>query len=208
MFEPITIFTILPLILLAGIVVYLEVSRGFTKKNSMVKNNSPKHHVVLPEPEDKVILHGHDLGKWHYLGYTSCSYVDENGKTIEDILVFLFASKNDLKRRSFYTGNKSAEKNHTYISGKVKPWAAGEGKVYYLINGKNNLPSDFLKEYMLENFSSEWDEKTNWWSTADEAKYNSAKIKQKNEENTKKKVAVENNVVAVDFGSKDSKIPV
>jgi hypothetical protein len=169
------------------------------------KNASPAT-TLTREPEDKVILHGHDLDKWNYLGYTHCHYMDENGKIIGEYPIFLFAHKNNDKRRSYCIPNDAAgyvEKNHRYVIKTVKPWAAGEGKVYGIISGKTNKPSDYLKEYMLEHYNAEWNTDTNWWGTSDKAKHNSAQNKQKREQKAKEdkpEVKVDNNVVTVEFG--------
>jgi hypothetical protein len=147
---------------------------------------------------------GHDLRKWNYLGYTRCSYISEAGDTTSVYPIFLFVSKNNHKRRSYYVAGDAGgyvEKSHQYINRTVKPWAAGEGEIYHIIQGKENYPSDYLREYMLEHFNSEWDTTTNWWGTSDKAKYNSAQNKQKRERKTKPKAAeTDTNVVTVDFG--------
>lgn len=165
-----------------------------------------KESTVVIEPTNKVILHGHDLDKWNYLGYTSCKYVDENGKTTGEYPIFLFVDKNNDKRRSYSIPSDLTgyvEKTHGFVIKLVKPWAAGEGSIYQPIQGQNNKPSDYLKEYMLEQFNCEWDTATNWWGTSDKAKYNSAQDKQKRERKAKEDkpdIKVDNNVVTVEFG--------
>ena len=151
-----------------------------------------------PLSKDRIILHGHDLSKWDYLGYTQCKYVDENGNTTGEYPIFLFSSKNDMKRRSYHITNEYAEKNHSYVNKTVKPWAAGEGDIYHIISGEGNKPSDFLKEHMLDTFGAEWSSDTKWWRTNDKAKYTSAQNKQKRER--KKETVTEDNVVTVEFG--------
>lgn len=165
------------------------------------KGDSPVTTLVS-EPEDKVILHGHDLAKWNYLGFTRCTYVDDNGNLISEHPIFLFVDKNNDKRRSYFIASETVEKNHPYINKSIKPWAIGEGEIYHLINGEENRPSDYLKEYMLNKFGAEWDTETNWWGTTDKAKYNSAQNKQKRERksNPKTETKPESNVVTVDFG--------
>lgn len=160
------------------------------------KSNSTEVDV-----DDKVILHRHDLSKWNYLGYTNCRYVDEDGKTLVSYPIFLFSSKTNNKRRSFYCS--SGANTHNFIEKYIKPWAAGEKDIYTHIQGKDNYPSDYLKEYMLEHYNSEWDTQTNWWGTSDKAKYNSAQNKQKQDRKNKEdkpQVKVEDNVVSVEFG--------
>jgi len=168
------------------------------------KGDSPVTTLVS-EPEDKVILHGHDLDKWNYLGYITLKFLNEHKEVTSKYPTFLFASKTNDKRRSYHIANQITdyvEKIHTYVSISLKPWAAGEGEVYHLIMGEDSNPSDYLKEYMLDRFGAEWDTETNWWGTTDKAKYNSAKNKQKRErkEKPKAETAPETNIVTVDFG--------
>lgn len=172
---------------------------GYRKtKKQLVKYTATKIHEGLPDPDDPVILHGHDLSKWHYLGFSNCSYVDENGTKTASYPIFLFASKNNEKRRSYHCS--SGAKNHTFVERYIKPWAAGEGEIYVRIQGESNSPSDYLKAYMLDRFDCEWDDDTNWWGSSDKAKYNSANNKQKRERKTKTENKTESNVVTVDFG--------
>lgn len=177
-----------------ALVVYLGY-RKFTKK--LAVETTKKVYDGLPDPDAPVILHGHDLSKWHYLGQSSCHYMDENGKRISTHPIFLFVSKNNEKRRSFHVG--AGGKDHIFVERYIKPWAAGEGEMYYRIQGDGNIPSDYLKAYMLERYRAEWDNETNWWGTSDKAKYASAKNKQKREQKPKE-TKPESNVVTVDFG--------
>jgi hypothetical protein len=156
--------------------------------------------ATLKDVDDPIILHKHDLARWNYLGYTRCCYTDENGNIQSEYPIFLFASKNDEKRRSYHIDSEYVEKNHPYINKSVKPWAVGEGEIYHLIKHEGNYPSDYLKEYMLDRFSAEWDAETHWWSNSDKAKYNSANKKQKREQKAKAETVPETNIVTVDFG--------
>lgn len=170
---------------------------GYRKtKRKLIKETTKAVYDGLPDPDGPVILHGHDLSKWHYLGFSNCSYVDENKVKTASYPIFLFVSKNDEKRRSYHCAN--AAKTHNFVERYIKPWASGEGEVYHRIQGEDNVPSDYLKQYMLERFSAEWDESTNWWGTNDKAKYTAANNKQKRER--KKETTTESNVVTVDFG--------
>lgn len=158
---------------------------------------------ALPEPADKVILHGHDLSKWNYLGYTECHFIDENKTVTGRYPIFLFVDKNNEKRRSYFLSAANpeyVETRHTYVSKSLKPWAAGEGNIYQLINTEQGAPSDYLREYMLERFNAEWDPDTHWWGTSDKAKYTSAQNKQKREKKPKTETESGSNVVTVEFG--------
>jgi hypothetical protein len=165
-------------------------------------NDSVMTELVMPD--DKVMLHGHDMAKWNYLGYTYCYYSDTDGSVTSDCTVFLFVDKNDDKRRSYSIptpGGDYFDKNHQFILTSIKPWAAGEGEIWHMIKGKKNKPSDYLKEVILDKFGSEWDSATNWWGSSDDAKYTSASNKQKRERKPKEVKAVpESNVVTVEFG--------
>lgn len=158
----------------------------------------------IPVLEEKVLLHGHDLSKWNYLGYTHCSYADEDGNTTSEYPIFLFADKKNDKRRSYYiSGDISGyvDKNHKYVNKYIKTWASGEGEIYQRIQGENNYPSEYLKQYMLEHYKSEWDSTTNWWGTSDKAKYTAAQNRQKKDRKSKEDPSErESNVVSVNFG--------
>ena len=167
-------------------------------------NRKKKSDSAPATPDDKVMLHGHDMAKWNYLGYTYCYYSNTDGGVDSECTVFLFVDKNNEKRRSYSTPGPNGayfDKNHSYVQQTIKPWAAGEGEIWHVISGKKNKPSDYLKEVMFEKFSSEWDSEANWWGSSDNAKYTSASNKQKRERNPKEVKAVpESNVVTVEFG--------
>lgn len=160
--------------------------------------------VAMSEPTDKVMLHQHDLSEWNYLGYTHCYYSDTDGSVTSECTIFLFVDKNNEKRRSYSIptpGGDFFEKNHKFVLLSIKPWVAGEGEIWHMIKGKKNQPSDYLKGYILEKFSSEWDSETNWWGSSDSAKYTTANNLQKRERKSKEAKAIPNsNVVAVEFG--------
>lgn len=115
----------------------------------------------------KVMLHGHDLSKWHYLGYTCCKWTGDNKKIVDKNLVFLFCDKRNEKIRSYHIDNDTrgyCEKYHTFISSHIKPWAAGEGELWHMISSDEyNKVSDYLKGYMFERFHHEWDNESKWW---------------------------------------------
>ena len=167
-------------------------------------NRKKKSDNAPAIPDDEVMLHGHDMAKWNYLGYTYCYYSNTDGGVDSECTVFLFVDKNNEKRRSYSTPGPNGayfDKNHSYVQQTIKPWAAGEGEIWHVISGKKNKPSDYLKEVMFEKFSSEWDSETNWWGSSDNAKYTSASNKQKRERKPKEvKTVPESNVVTVEFG--------
>lgn len=159
--------------------------------------NKKKSSTQTPKVEKK-ILHNHNLDKWHYLGFLELK-LDESVYP-----VFLFVDKNDHSKRSYtITGvyPDLARKYHPYVTKYIDPWTTGEYELYTF----SKSPSKWLKEYMLEKFSSVWDNKTEWWVSNDNAKYQSAQKKQTskktppNQGSGAKKDPV---VVQVDFGKK------
>lgn len=172
----------------------------------VIREYSSRKRKPLTVATEKAMLHGHDLSKWNYLGYTRCSYIDDYGNTTGEYPIFLFADKKNDKRRSYYISGDISEyvdKNHKCVNKYIKTWASGEGEIYQRIQGENNYPSDYLKQYMLEHYKVEWDSSTNWWGTSDKAKYTAAQNKQKKEHNTTEApTKSENNVVSVNFGKK------
>lgn len=187
-----------------GILVFIAIPVGvFYLGYRKLKRKTPSE---VASTDDKVILHGHDLAKWNYLGYCRCSYVDENGNTTGEYPIFLFVDKKNEKRRSYYISGDTAgyvDKSHQFVNKYIKTWAAGEGEVYHRIQGEHSLPSDYLKAHMLDKYSAEWDASTHWWGTSDKAKYTSAQNKQKRErknKETKTETKPETNVVTVEFG--------
>lgn len=144
-------------------------------KNKKRKLDTPEVYT-----SDKVVLHGHDLSKWNYLGVTECSYVGENGKITSSYPIFFFVDKKNEKKRSFYvaTDLEYVKNNHTYITKYVKPWAAGESEIWRLIANKRSEPSDYLREYMADKFGTVWDVSTHRWVPSNDAKYTAAKKKQ------------------------------
>ena len=170
---------------------------GWLKRKSKTKKGQ-----ALLEPTEKVVLHEHDLAKWNYLGYREIHFVDENKVVTGRYPIFLFADKDNDKRRSYFisaTNPVYVETNHSYVCKSLKPWAAGEGEIYHLIQGESGAPSDYLKDYMFEHYNAEWDKATHWWGSSDSAKYTTAQNKQKRERKTKE-AKPESNVVVVEFG--------
>ena len=107
------------------------------------------------------LLHGFDLNKWHYLGYTTPEFVySKNDK--EKIDVALFVRIDDDSRRAYkmlgshYQVSKFAD--HPYMNRVVKPWAAGTGNLYTPVLS----PSEDLKN-RLRSRGYEWDDEKNCW---------------------------------------------
>lgn len=154
---------------------------------------------------ERNVLHGHDLAKWNYLGYSTCSYIGSTGETYRENPIFFFVAKDNEKKRSYKLVGPSAEdteKNHSFVNLSVKPWKSGEGSIYGLISGEAARPSEYLKGYMLEKFGCQWSTETHWWATSSSAKYEQATSKQTTTKKTsvkKKATEKDNNVIKVDF---------
>lgn len=147
------------------------------------------------------LLHGHDLDKWTYLGYTDLK--------LDDVVhpAFMFCSKDDLKKRSYTIKGFNADlvkKYHTYVHKYLDPWSHGENEIYHYVNH----PSNHLKQWMYDYFGSVWDKETEWWKTTEQGKHHQAKVRQ----DRKKKDTPPNQgsgaqkdpiVIQVDFGKKN-----
>ena len=86
----------------------------FSKKKSKGPIVGPK------EPEEtKVILHGHDLSKWQYLGRVDVGVIED-----EDHPVFLFCKKDNHSIRSYTITGSYVEqaKKHRYVINALEPW--------------------------------------------------------------------------------------
>ncbi len=159
----------------------------------------PKNQAAEPEPEVKQesdMLHGHDLNKWHYLGYVELKLDSTEYPT------FLFANKNDLNKRSYKITNDThgyCRKNHSYVTKYLDTWTKGEYELYTLVRCS---PSRWLKEYMLATYKCEWDSKTNWWKSTDSAKYTAAQKKQ-TKTPPKEDAQKDPVVIQVEFGKKN-----
>ena len=146
---------------------------------------------------NKELLHGHDLEKWHYLGWVELKFNET------EYPVFLFLNKDDYSKRSYtITGGYDpslVEKYHSYVTKYLEPWSKGEYELYTLCRN----PSRWLNEFMLDKFGCEWDKETQWWKNTDKAKYQSAQKKQTTTRKKTETVSEEDNVVKVEFGKKD-----
>lgn len=157
----------------------------FRKKNKSVASNP-----------DKMVLHGHNLAVWNFLGFLDLKYNNISYP------VFLFSRKDNSKKRSYSIPNDTGnyvKKYHTYVSKYLDPWKIGEKKIYTYVSN----PSDYLKEYMLEHYACVWDQEKNWWTTNAQSKYDQTVKKQNNSMKTESSVQVKSepdtNVVKVEF---------
>lgn len=130
-------------------------------------------------------LHGVNLEKWHYLGYSEITYSFNDTKETINAHVHLFALKDDLSRRHYELvadNNYYFQKflKHTWITVFAELWKAGEEELYQPVHS----PSRWLKDYMLEQHQHIWDTKKKWWR--------------------KKIDSVEDNVIKLDFKQEKS----
>lgn len=142
-------------------------------------------------------LFGVSLDNYHYLGYSEFNYVDHNEVVTTVFQSHYFVHKTSERRKVAITGNASESyKKHNFYIKHVALWEAGEGQLYDCVSTQKSYRSDYIKEYMQENYSCVWDNKKRWWATSEDSKYESAVDNQKksNTNNT-----VEGTVVKVDF---------
>lgn len=150
-------------------------------------------------------LHGFNLNKWEYLGYTeiSISYTDTTYK--EAVTAFFFMDKEDHSRRKYVLKGEGADKKkfkeHLWIERIADLWVAGEKEWYHPIT---NNPSKYTRARILREYASVWDSSKNWWVSNNASKYASATTNQNEQEQEEsiddKIVDVQDNVLTVDFG--------
>ena len=160
-----------------------------------LKQKSSNKDEGRPTSDPGRFLHGHDLNKWHYLGYIILKLDDSEHPT------FLFCDKNDFTRRSYTiigVNRDYVKKNHGYVSKYLDPWKVGEGNIYdYARDGQ----STWLKDYMLKKYAVTWDNTKRWWVGTNESTYNHAKGKQKADKTARTtESSSDSNVITVDFG--------
>lgn len=161
----------------------------FTRK----RKTTPVVNTTRPD-----MLHGHDLNKWHYLGFVELTLNETEYPT------FLFVNKDNYSKRSYTIGGSNPErcrKYHSYVSKHLEPWSKGEYELYTLCNS----PSRWLQEFMLDKFTCEWDKETQWWKSTNAAKYKSAQNKQTKKTPPNKGSGGQKDpvIIKVDFGKKD-----
>ena len=159
-----------------------------------------------PAPEKKHVpeLHGYRLDEWEFLGVTPIEYVDDLKTSVATCEVFFFMKKNDPDWREITLTHKSkwaSFKELPFVRLRAELWKANQLKIYESIN----IPSEYLKDYMLDVYSVEWSMEQKWWVSTDKAKYN----KSVRQQNTKPKTVEtestkepDTKVVKVDFTKK------
>lgn len=146
-------------------------------------------------------LHGYNLKEWNYLGYTEISIAYSDAGYKEVCQVFFFMDKEDEDVRQYVLKSKALHKdfkNHAWVTRNADLWAAAEIEWYQPISDN---PSRYTRARILEEFNSVWSNEKKWWVSNDAAKYEAAKQKQKKQETEEeeKVVAVEDNVLTVNF---------
>lgn len=144
-------------------------------------------------------IHGYDLSKWNYLGLSKISWSNREGVTTSWIEIAFFLKKDDDLVRSYeFLGDDfsaSRFKYHSWITQVAETWRIGESEYYQPVN---RVPSSYLKERMKEEFECVWSDKTHWWVSDDQVKYEIAVEEQKETPI----LAAKENVVTVDFTKK------
>lgn len=143
-------------------------------------------------------LHGVNLNIWQYLGRTIVKFTYTDIDSSDDANVFFFCKKGDNDARKFIVvpnSNMSYMQDkfmhHPWVVETASLWEVGERELYHIVNKE---PSNWLKEYMLENHACVWSNQTHWWVDCDTAKFQSAKKSQ-----SKKKPKIEDNIIKIDF---------
>lgn len=120
-------------------------------------------------------FHGVNLNRWHYLGRSTINYVDKKTNIVQhtEYLYSFCLKKNTSERR--YVMNNSFFSEHYYYRDRAPLWAMGEYPLYALVN---DMPSTWLKQYMLDNNKVTWDNKEKMWvpSVAQEVTTNSDNV--------------------------------
>lgn len=151
----------------------------------------------------KNIMHGVDLDKYHYVGHSQPKYVVEEPREITSFAnVFYFVSKTNNRDKIFVIPPKQNSarghdfRYHSYVLVDVGLWKSGEKEIYYSVSD----PSNWLIDYMFGKYNVVWNEKDNWWSSAQNSNQNKNKNKVLK---TKTETNANNKVITVDFGKKD-----
>lgn len=148
-------------------------------------------------------LHGVNLDEWTYLGRSTISFTYYDSKHQDNANVFMFCKKDDTSTRKFVVvsgSNYMTEKfmTHPWIVETASLWQAGERDIYHPIHSE---PSNWLKDYMLEQHKCVWSTEKKWWDTNDTAKYESARKTQakKKPKEEPEILPVEDNIVKINF---------
>lgn len=151
----------------------------------------------LERAENARRLHGVNLDEWRYLGRTVISYVDHGTDDINSsATVFAFCGINDMDDRHFIVKPHSKYSDfsyHTWVLEHANLWEIGERRLWEIIGAE---PSQWLCEYMDEQFGEVWSQEAKWW------------IKKGTQPKKKPKLELvkdDNNVVKLDFAKKPKK---
>lgn len=143
-------------------------------------------HVFKTFTENYIVhadtLYGMDISRWEYLGMIKMGFTDSSTK----VNVACFLNKEDMIKRKAVLLEPRYEWHRMWRID-IPLWEHGEKPIY----GYINVPSKYLKNYMLEVYSAVWDTETEWWIETDQSKYDSAMIKQ----TVKKVITDDNNVI-------------
>lgn len=148
-------------------------------------------------------LHGFNLNKWEYLGYTEISINYTDVKYKETVTAFFFMDKEDHNRRKYILKGEGSDKkkfkDHPWVERVAELWVAGEKDWYAPITDN---PSKYTRARILREYASVWSDEKNWWVSNNASKYASAKANQDEQEESAEDniVEVQGNVLTVDFG--------
>lgn len=158
------------------------------------KNKKNKQDVISKDSE--VLLHGHSLNEWMYLGYTTITLNEY------ECCIFMFVSLSDIKKRSYTLKSYNLDKfkkYHSFIPKFVEPWAAGDGEIWRLVTS----PSSDFRNWMLDHYGVFWNFDKKWWDTNEQTKYHSAKKKEELKKTSTSNSVSEDNIIQVNFEKKN-----
>lgn len=111
--------------------------------------------------QKKVKLHGFDLAKWTYLGYSLVTFKNERGQVTSECYVHFFEHKfSELRKfklffpKDYEFVKNSFKRDHSYISIGCENWRIGEHNhadfiKYPSSNVKSDKIQDTIKEEMI-----------------------------------------------------------
>lgn len=149
------------------------------------------------------LFFGVDRNKYVFLGTRDFYYTDKGSHT-DRYYAYGFVNPNDLLDRRVvlpYAMN-DGYKTHPYYLNCILPWSLGSNALYGFANHNH---SEWLENYMINNFNSVWCDKTNWWVPAsDQEKYDRLVSTQQNasKPNDPPKTSAQDNVIFVNFKEK------
>lgn len=150
--------------------------------------------------DDSKYMFGVDLDEWWYLGRTDLKIGSIEGN------VHFFCSRQNSDYRKFVITTISGYRKdfdlHPWVSKFAEPWRHCQFPLYAIIN---DFPSPYLCDHMLQEFGASWTKtgKRYWWVQTEDSLYKRATMTVPKKETSNGVTEIVDNVVKVDFGSKE-----